>query len=180
MHRPRTVRARCEVLLFVVALVTTACADAKPGFRPLQAGDRAPTYAAATLAGDSVSLTALRGQAVLLNVWATWCIPCRKEMPALQQLHTLFAGSGLRILAISVDSQGAERDVKTFLDSNGLTFTVALDPARSVQRVFRTIGVPETFLINRDGRLVKRWIGEIEPMSDEVKGAVRTALGPLQ
>ncbi|MGH7462585.1 MAG: TlpA disulfide reductase family protein, partial [Longimicrobiales bacterium] len=99
-------------LLPLLALVNLAC-EAPPervSIRALQAGDTAPKFAAVTLAGDTVSLSALRGRAVLLNVWATWCIPCRDEMPALETLHRERANDGLRVVSVSIDAAGMESD----------------------------------------------------------------------
>lgn len=160
-----------------LAALSAAACGGRGEFRPLRVGDTAPTYSATTLKGDTVTLRALRGQTVLLNVWATWCIPCKKEMPALEQLNAAFADSGLKILAVSVDEQGSDGDVQKFVDTYGIRFIVARDPDKRVSRAFRTLGVPETFLVDRSGRIARRWIGEFEPTSKETKDALRKALG---
>jgi peroxiredoxin len=161
----------------VLAVAALACSgEARQSYKPLAVGDAAPDYVVTPLAGDSVSLADLRGTTVMLNVWATWCIPCREEMPAMQRLHTQFADSGLTIIAVSVDDRGSDKSVQKFLDDKGIEFTVARDHGRRVSRAFRTIGVPETFLIDRQGIIVKRWIGEFDPSSEETKALVRTAI----
>lgn len=154
----------------VVLLVTAALAcSAETGeFRPLAAGDAAPDYAAPVLDGDSLHLSALRGQPVLLNIWATWCPPCREEMPALQALHEQYASRGLRVIGVSVDSRGSENTIRRFLSEGGFTFTILHDPADAVSRQFRALGVPESFLIDGEGTIVRRWIGKFDPLAPDV------------
>lgn len=162
-----------------LAFVLAGCGEAERRAPPT-AGNPAPQYAAPTLSGDTLALADLRGQAVLLNIWATWCPPCREEMPALEALHRDMADDGLRVVAVSVDSRSAAGDVQQFLDEFGITFTVLHDPDEQVSRTFRTTGVPETYLIDRDGTIAKRWIGKIDAASEEVRGPVREALGTTQ
>ena len=164
----------------MVFLVPTALAcEAGPertSIRALQAGDAAPEYSAATLDGDTVSLTGLRGEAVMVNVWATWCIPCRDEMPALEALHREHGDEGLRILGVSIDAAGMDVDIRQFVDEHELTFTILHDPAERVSRVFRTRAVPETYLFDRKGQLVRRWIGKFDPLAPDARRDVTRAL----
>ena len=165
-------------LLPLLASANLAC-DAAPdsaSIRALQTGNVAPEYAAATLAGDTISLSALRGNAVMLNVWATWCIPCRDEMPALEALHRELADDGLRIIGVSIDAAGMDGDIKQFVNDHNLTFTILHDPAERVSRVFRTRAVPETYLFDRKGQLVRRWIGKFDPLSADARRDVARAL----
>jgi peroxiredoxin len=150
--------------------------DGPQGDAPVAVGEPVPAYAAPTLAGDTVALGDLRGEAVLLNVWATWCPPCREEMPGLQALHEQFAGEGLRVVGVSIDAENAEDEIRRFLRENGITFTILHDPRERVSRTFRTTGVPETFLIDRDGVLIARWIGAFDPLSEDARSKVRAAL----
>lgn len=139
-------------------------------FLPVEVGSPAPDVVARDLQGRPVRLEELRGQVVLLNVWATWCGPCREEMPSMQRLHQRLGGRGLRIVAVSVDGASAaerlagrpEKVVGDFVREFGLTFPVWLDPAGEVQRTYRTTGVPESFVIDRDGVIVKKVIGGTE------------------
>lgn len=137
-------------------------------------GDPAPAYAAATLSGDTVSLESLRGDVVLLNIWATWCIPCRREMPALERLHAERAGEGLRVVGVSID--GASADVGGFAQDLGVGFTILHDPQSRVTHAFRTIGVPESFLISREGVILKRWVGPFDPASPQNATLIEEAL----
>ena len=122
-------------------------------FRPLVVGDSAPAYAAVTLAGDTVRVGA--GTPVLLNVWATWCESCREEMADLAALEKKYAPEHVKVLAVSVDEGDGER-VKRFAQSEKLPFAVAHDPAGDVQRKFQAVGVPETYLVSADGRML--WV----------------------
>lgn len=167
--------------LLATLLGSAACGPgedigARSAYRRLTTGDEAPAFAAATLAGDTVSLSGLRGDVVMLNIWATWCIPCRAEMPGLQALHEQFQDEGLRVIGVSIDAGSATSSVRMFLEDFGITFTILHDPSERVTRAFRSMGVPETFLIGRDGRLVTRWIGKFDPLAGATTEAVRGAL----
>lgn len=154
-------------MLLPIAILSAGCGADIDAYRPLQAGDPVPDFSATTLAGDSVAIAALDG-VVLLNVWATWCPPCREEMPGLQALHEQFGDRGLHVVGVTIDSAMDANAVQRFLDELGITFLILHDPADRVSRQFRTAGVPETFLIDRDGLLVHRWIGRFDPLSADV------------
>ncbi len=173
-HRFRT---RTGVGLALVAFLLSACGgeDGIRGSVPVP-GNPAPSYEARLLDGGSLSLAELRGEVVLLNVWATWCAPCVREMPGLQRLHDDYADRGLVVVGASVDRGQAEREVRRFLDDRSLTFTVVLDPDQNVAQRFRTLGVPETFLIGRDGVIAYRWIGEFDPTAGDVRDRVERLL----
>jgi peroxiredoxin len=167
-HGLRSGRTLARYLSLLV-LIPASCTSENGGYRALAAGDLVPAFGAPLLDGDSLHLASLRGQPVLLNIWATWCAPCREEMPLLQELHEQLGPRGLRILGVSVDSRGSEPTIRRFVDEGGYTFTILHDAADAVSREFRTSGgVPETFLIDGDGRLVHRWIGRFDPLADDV------------
>jgi cytochrome c biogenesis protein CcmG, thiol:disulfide interchange protein DsbE len=158
--------------------VGAACAPPEPeSIRSLQPGDAAPDFAAPTLDGDTISLASLRGEAVMLNIWATWCTPCREEMPLLEALHRELAADGLRVVGVSIDASGMASDINYFLDAHDVTFMILHDPAERVMRLFRARAVPETYLIDRDGRIVRRWIGKFDPLADDARRDVGRALG---
>lgn len=157
----------------VLAVLLSGCLQ--PAGRVAE-GETVPSYEARDLDGRTVQLRSLRGEVVLLNVWATWCFPCRREMPALERLHRELGGSGLRIIAVSVDAGNAARDIRDFVDEHDLTFDILHDPAQQVARDFSTIGVPETFLIGADGRLRRHWLGRIDPHAENVRGPIREAM----
>lgn len=149
-------------------------------FLPPEVGTRAPDFAVRDMQGRPVSLSDLRGDVVLLNIWATWCGPCREEMPSMQRLHEQLGDEGLRIVAVSIDGagSGAERagDVAAFARQFGLTFPIWLNPSGDIQRTYRTTGVPETFLIGRDGVIRKKVIGATEWDSPEKVELIRRLL----
>jgi peroxiredoxin len=160
--------------LLAAALIVVGCAGSDD-FRPLTVGDRAPAYTGVTLAGDTLSVADFQGQVLMLNIWATWCAPCQSEMPGLQRLADRFADSGLRVVGVSIDAPGSDGAVRRFVNDHGIRFAIARDPGQRVTRVFSTIGVPETFLFDRHGRLVQRWIGEFDPSGEVALEAVRRA-----
>lgn len=141
----------------VVVVMGCAPGEAPPG----SPGTSAPDYAAPTMDGDTVALTDLRGDVVLLNIWATWCAPCRVEMPHLQTLHEEFGGAGLRIVGVSVDSEGARGTVQRFAGDLGVDFLILLDPDERVSRLFGAYGVPFNVLIDREGLIAWRQSGPI-------------------
>jgi DsbE subfamily thiol:disulfide oxidoreductase len=104
-----------------------------------------------SLAGDTVALEAYRGQGVLLNLWATWCPPCRAEMPYLQQLENEYRDRGLRVVGISVDDRSARGLVAEFLEESGVRYDILLDPAMNSMDQLGVLGLPATFLVDPDG-----------------------------
>ena len=134
----------------------------RPQIDLLAVGSRAPDFPAMDLTAQRpTTLKDLRGKVVLLNVWATWCAPCRVEMPSMERLHRAFAGTDFQIIAVSVDKDGPDV-VNDFVRELGLTFTIWHDPSGDVQRRYQTTGVPESFVIDRDGVIVKKVIGAAE------------------
>jgi peroxiredoxin len=165
-----------RLVLTALLLGVVSCRADGPGHRPGAVGEPAPAYGAPTLAGDSIRLADLNGDAVMLNVWATWCPPCRDEMPGLQALHERYADRGLRVVAVSIDARGSEGAIEDFVREYRLSFTILHDVAETVSRDFRLVGVPETFLIRPDGRIAHRWIGKFDPLADDVLERVEAVL----
>lgn len=126
----------------------------------VEVGNTAPDYVAVDLAtGDSVSLRErYRGKVTLVNIWATWCAPCREEMPAMQAVYDSLKGRGFHIAAVSID-QSDSTAVRAFVEELGLTFDILHDRSSAIQRTYQTTGVPESFLLDRDGQIVRRVIG---------------------
>jgi peroxiredoxin len=110
------------------------------------------------LHGRLVQLSSLRGKVVFINVWATWCPPCVEEMPTMQRLYERLQPRGLEVLAISLDALGAQV-VGPFMREHRLTFPALLDTQSSVERLYRTGGVPESFIVDKRGRLVEKIVG---------------------
>jgi cytochrome c biogenesis protein CcmG/thiol:disulfide interchange protein DsbE len=149
------------VIVAGLALGAGALVAFGPKIEGVEVGRRAPDYTAVRLGTtDSVSLReASEGKVTLVNIWATWCIPCRAEMPAMEKLYKALGERGFRILAVSIDD-GSPADVKSFVTELGLTFDILHDRSGEIQRVFQTTGVPESFLLDRNGVIVKKVIGE--------------------
>ena len=120
----------------------------------LEVGKRAPDFTLQTLDGTEISLSDLRGQAVLLNFWATWCGPCRAEMPEFQQIYTLEKERGFTIVAVDFQEQAPQ--VENFVSEFGLTFTIALDEDGEVSEDYRINSWPTTFLV--DGNGIITWV----------------------
>ena len=162
-------------VVIALAVLAGACAD-KPAAIPGAVGSSAPAYGAATMAGDSMDLAQMKGQVVLLNVWATWCIPCRREVPELQALHQEHEGRGLRVWGVSIDGGEADADVTGFINDFKMTYTVLRDPAERVLSVFRIQGVPASYLIDRGGVVRWRTIGPFKADDPQLQAALRTTL----
>jgi len=125
-------------------------------------GSRAPAFRAVNLrSGRPSSLADYRGRVVLLNVWATWCPPCRVEMPSLERLHGKLAGPDFAVVAVSIDD-GDASTVMAFVGELGLGFDVLQDKGGRIQQIYQTTGVPESFVIDRDGVIIKKVIGAAE------------------
>ncbi len=175
MTRRATVRAARAVALLAAIAVAAACSKgAAAGSGAV--GSPAPEYATRALGGDSVSLAALRGKVVLLNVWATWCHPCREEIPVLQGYHDRHAKDGLAVIGVSVDAAGMDGGIRDFAREFKMTYPLWLDPDERISTQFLTIGVPSTFLIDRKGVVVWRRTGAIRENDVEFAAAVVKAL----
>ncbi len=129
----------------------------------VEVGAPAPDYRVYDLAsGDTISLRkTYKGTVTLVNIWATWCVPCRAEMPAMQRLYDSLGSKGFRIAAVSIDVQGPEA-VRKYTDALNLKFDILQDRVGDIQQAYQTTGVPESFLLNRQGIIVKRIIGAHE------------------
>lgn len=124
-----------------------------------EVGAIAPPFTAQTLRGETVSLDDLRGHPVIINFWATWCGPCRIEMPELQRLYEAHHADGLRILAVNL-GEPVDR-VAAWRDEFGLTFDLVLDPEREIARRYAFRDPPSTFIIAPDGTITKVFFGPV-------------------
>lgn len=118
-------------------------------------GYHAPPFTARALDGRRVSLADYKGQVVVLNLWATWCAPCRVEMPGIESLYRRFRSEGLTVLAVSLD-KGEAQGVRDFVREYGLSFPVLLDPESQVESRYQTLTIPTTFVIDRQGVIAAR------------------------
>ena len=121
-------------------------------------GFPAPDFALQDLNGKTLRLSNFRGKVVLLNIWATWCAPCREEMPSMEALSHRLAGKDFTVLAVSQDEDGLKA-VKPFVQQFGLTFPVLIDSRGEVGQMFGITGYPETFIIDKEGKVLAHYIG---------------------
>jgi cytochrome c biogenesis protein CcmG/thiol:disulfide interchange protein DsbE len=139
------------------------------------AGEKAAPFQLTDLQGDSVSMADLRGKVVFLNIWATWCAPCREEMPSMEKLYQGLQGEkGFVMLAVSQDTS-SRQEVVAYVKKHGYHFDVLLDPKNAVAEAYNVSGVPETFIIDRQGRIVAHHSGAF----DWSQPAIRDALEEL-
>ena len=127
-------------------------------------GFLAPDFTLELLGGGQVTLSELRGKGVVINLWASWCPPCRAEMPAIQRVYEKTRGRGLEVLAVNTTFQDSERDAAGFVQELGLTFPVPLDHSGTVSRQYQLRALPSTFFVDREGIIRKVIIGG--PMSE--------------
>jgi thiol-disulfide isomerase/thioredoxin len=144
-----TARGQLAVTLGVIALVVALLFAGKRflgnEIAPLGVGAEAPNFTAETLDAAPVlrSLQQYRGNVILVNIWATWCLPCRIEMPSIEKLHQALGPAGLKVIAVSVDDPGTETQIRDFVKQYGLTFPILHDPKGQdgdVSRIYETTG----------------------------------------
>lgn len=137
-----------------------------------------PDYRVRTLAGTKAALDGLRGKPVLLNLWATWCAPCRQEVPMLAALHQRYAGEGLQIIGVSVDPRADDDAVRAFVRVQRIPYAIWRDPANLAAAAFGGAGLPATFLIDADGIVVWRARGIFAADDPKFRHALESVLGP--
>jgi len=134
-------------------------ASDRPSIQPLVvAGTPAPDFALPGLDGKIVRLSDFKGKVVFLNIWATWCSPCREEMPSMEKLYQEMKGQPFEMLAVSIDILGAKA-VAPFMAELKLSFPALLDPQGTLERQYGTTGVPESFIIDKEGIIAAKVIG---------------------
>lgn len=175
--------------IIAAATVVLVAWMGRESYRPVITGSVAPAFTVSTLHGESVSLADYADKVVLINIWATWCLPCREEMPSMQRLYDALKTSGegddFEILAVSIDAPIGQRDtsgnlggdLKKFAHEYGLTFPIMHDPSGAIRQLYQTTGVPESFVIGKDGLIYKKVAGPTEwdlPVNEQL---VRRLLG---
>ena len=132
---------------------------ASPGIPAPQTGFLAPEFTLTSLQGETISLADLRGQAVLVNIWASWCGPCRSEMPAMQTIYQEYAGQGFTILAVNSTIQDSQSKAAEFVAEYNLTFPILLDFDGQVSALYQVSALPSSFFIRPDGTIQEVVIG---------------------
>jgi peroxiredoxin len=141
-------------------LAVAACGRGVPA---VEVGRAAPAYSATLLDGTEISLESLRGKPVLLNVWATWCAPCREEIPYLSRLYSQHRADGLEIIGVSIDARGEDEKIADFAHEIGMRYSIWLDPDQRVAATFLAFGVPASYLVDRHGVLRWKHVGVLRP-----------------
>jgi thiol-disulfide isomerase/thioredoxin len=137
----------------------------------------APAISFTDMAGNAVSLADFKGQVALINLWATWCQPCLKEMPSLIRFQAK-EGTALKVIAVSEDMGGPDK-VKAFVDKNDLgKLPIYLDPKSAAMHGFALRGLPTSILIGKDGKVLGRVEGEADWDSDKIAAAIKRLLPP--
>ena len=174
-------RRALTVLLLLAACTreqhsSAAPAAEEPSGPRTEVGDTMPPYKAVALDGKPFDLAREKGSVVLLNVWATWCGPCRFETPELESLHQKYSGKGFKVIGVSVDDTGAA-GVQQFVKENKITYPVAIDAEGHISDVLHTTVLPTSVIIGRDGRILWRKVGAVMPNEvAAVEAVLRTAL----
>jgi peroxiredoxin len=158
-------------------------------YRPVMTGSVAPQFSATTMEGETVTLADYGEKVVLLNIWATWCGPCRTEMPSMQRLYDGVQGAtngeDFEILAVSIDVPLGQRDaignlggdLRAFAEELDLTFPILHDPSGDIRRTYQATAVPESFLIGKDGTIYKQVAGQTEWDAPDNQELVHRLLG---
>ena len=157
-------------------ITTPVGVSGQQGEGPVAAGSQAANFKLEKLDGTTVSLESLRGKVVFLNVWATWCEPCREEMPSMQTLYDSFKDNkDFVMLAVSQDTKGRAA-VAPYVAKNGYHFTILLDPENTIGETYDVSGVPETFIIDRKGQIVAHHMGAFDWSRPDVRDALQQLL----
>ncbi len=159
--------------LMAVVFSVALAIKIRPQIDLVGVGSRAPKFHTTNVrTGRAASLADYRGRVVLLNVWATWCQPCRIEMPSMERLYQRLGGKDFAVVAVSVDKEGPDVVMK-FVNELGLHFDILQDRPGAIQQLYQTTGVPESFVIDRQGVIIKKVIGAAEwdgPVNETIIG----------
>ena len=171
MNRIQRFATRC--LALAGALLMTLPAAGASALTP-SGGGPAPALALQDIDGRSHVLSSYRGSVVLINFWATWCEPCRQEMPSIQRLREKLSGRPFVVLAVNLDEPEAR--VRQFLKRTGLELPVLLDPNKKAAREWGVRLLPVTYIVGKDGRVRYRLVGDLDWSSDTVVGVISELL----
>ena len=164
----KLVRSAYFWALVAVGVVVGVAWMGRESYQPILNGAKAPDFTAYDMDGKPVHLSDYAGKVVLVNIWATWCGPCRAEMPSMERLYKALGDEpDFKIMAVSVDAAPGTTDqfgnpggdLKAFAKSLGLTFPIFHDQSGKIQEIYQTTGVPETFVVGRDGIIYRKVAG---------------------
>ena len=171
----------CLMALIVsIGLLNAPFVSANPfsvmGITPVTQKVLAPGFSLDNLNGDNASLVDYTGEVILLNFWATWCMPCRQEMPAMERLWQRYKNKGLVVLGVSNDDAEKRRRVATFVKKVDLSFPILLDTKSLVSDLYGVSGIPVSYLISRDGIVLAKIVGTREWDSQDAFSLVENLL----
>ncbi len=155
--RNRTLVTIVAVAILLLAFGVVWLQSSK--YEPLTVGKVAPDFALPDLQDRTIRLSDFRGKVVFLNFWATWCQPCKEEMPSMEVLYKTFERDGLVVLAVSIDRVTTKQNIPPFVNSMNLTFPVLVDSWGQTDKRYKLMGVPETYIIDQEGVLREKVIG---------------------
>jgi peroxiredoxin len=158
--------------VLVVALIAVVAESTREPIT--EVGDTAPGFALVTDDGQRLTRSQFGGQLLVLNFWATWCVPCIQELPSLNQFQKQFASSGVVVLGVSVDQN--ERVYRQFLKRAGVTFRTSRDPQADLSSRYGTFKYPETYVIDRNGKVVQKHIGPRDWMDERLLAEIKALL----
>jgi cytochrome c biogenesis protein CcmG/thiol:disulfide interchange protein DsbE len=164
----------CVVLALVAAIAYGATQYLRKELFPVEIGSKAPDFKAFTL--DSIPrekrLADYRGKVLMINVWATWCLPCRVEMPSIEALNKAYGPKGLKIVAVSIDDPGTDSTIRAFVKQYRLSFEVLHDPQGAISDAYDVTGYPETFIVGKDGIIRKKLMSATDWNSPDARALV--------
>jgi len=160
------------IALLAIALIWVVIPTLEP--RVINAGDTAPDFSITTDTGKTVTRDTFGGKLLVLNFWATWCAPCIEEIPTLDAFQRQFAKQGVVVLGVSIDRN--EKVYRRFLDRAQVSFQTARDPEANISASYGTFQVPETYLIDRSGKVIEKVISNQNWMDPEFLARMRRLL----
>lgn len=157
------------IALLCAMIAVAGCSKKQGGVGQQQVAEKkpAPEISIISMDDQQVNLAGLRGKVVLLNFWATWCPPCREEIPSMMKLDSFMAGKPFQMLCVSVD-EGGKQAVQSFFKNSGFSLPAYMDPNGQAAKIYGITGVPETFIIDKNGIIVKKVIGGLDWASPDV------------
>ena len=162
-------RYLCLVMLGAI-MALTACSKKEAANQqqgPLQENSPVPAITVNSLNGKPLNLSDLKGKVVVLNFWATWCPPCREEIPSMMKLNSAMAGNAFQMVAVSIDEGGLPA-IESFFKTSGFSLPAYTDPDNRAAKAYGITGVPETFIIDKNGILIKKVVGPMAWDSPDV------------
>ncbi|MGZ5477576.1 MAG: TlpA disulfide reductase family protein, partial [Thermoanaerobaculia bacterium] len=162
-------------MLMLAAIVVVAACRREQAVAPPPSGPAMLPYTAQRLDGSTFDIAKEKGNVVLLNLWATWCGPCRYEIPELEKLHAKYAQRGFKVVGVSLDEGGAA-DVSPFLAEQKIGYPIVLDPTGKLAIMLRTSVIPTSILVDRAGRVIWKHFGVVSTSDAELTRKLESAL----